>query len=139
MLPHDIQKKMDELCREGDERLDMGEFDAALESYRAAAQLIPTPKENWEATTWVYTAIGETLYFKGEYLEALQNLRAAVISPGGLGNPLLHLRLGEVYFELEDYEKAGDELARAYMGGGNEIFSEEEPKYFAFLSSKIDI
>ena len=102
-------------------RLDAGEFDKALEAYRAAADLIPDPKEGWEASTWIFTAIGETLFFNGEYAEALQNLRVAVVSPDGLGNPLVHLRLGEVYYELDDFERAGDVLARAYMGGGKEI------------------
>ena len=33
-----------------DERLDRAEFDEALEAYRAAAELIPEPKEDWEAS-----------------------------------------------------------------------------------------
>jgi tetratricopeptide (TPR) repeat protein len=139
MLLPDIQQRMDELCRDGDERLDAGEFDKALEAYRAAAELIPDPKEDWEATTWIFTAIGEALFFKQRYAKALQNLQMAVVSPGGLGNPLLHLRLGEVYYELGDFEKAGDELTRAYMGAGREIFESEDPKYINFLATKIEL
>jgi tetratricopeptide (TPR) repeat protein len=139
MLPPDVQQRMDELCREGDERLDAGSFDKALEAYRAAAELIPDPKEDWEASTWIFTAIGEALFFSGEYAEALQNLRVAVVSPDGLGNPLVHLRLGEVYYELDDFEKAGDELTRAYMGGGKEIFESEDPKYINFLTKTIEL
>jgi tetratricopeptide (TPR) repeat protein len=139
MLSAEVQQRMDEFCRVGDEYLDAGEFARALEAYRAAADLIPDPKENWQASTWVFTAIGETLYFKGRYAEALQNLCVAVVSPDGLGNPLVHLRLGEVYYELGNFEKAGDELTRAYMGGGREIFGSEDPKYINFLSNKIDL
>jgi tetratricopeptide (TPR) repeat protein len=139
MLPRGVQQSMDELCREGDDRLDAGEFDEALAAYRAAAELIPDPKEGWEASTWIFTAIGEALCFKGEYAEALQNLRVAVVSPDGLGNPLIHLRLGEAYYELDDFEKAGDELTRAYMGGGKEIFGTEDPKYINFLATKIEL
>jgi tetratricopeptide (TPR) repeat protein len=139
MLKPDVQQEMDELCRAGDERLDAGEFDEALKVYRAAAELIPDPKEDWEASTWIFTAIGEALFFKGKYAEAARNLRVAVASPDGLGNPLVHLRLGEVYYELNDFEKAGDELTRAYMGGGKEIFESEDPKYIDFLATKIDL
>jgi tetratricopeptide (TPR) repeat protein len=139
MLSPDVQERMDELCREGDEHLDAGDFEHALEAYRTAADLIPDPKEDWQASTWIFTAIGEALYFKGEYAEALQNLRVAVVSPGGLGNPLVHLRLGEVYYELGDFEKAGDELTRAYMGAGREIFVSENTKYISFLSTKIEL
>ncbi len=52
-------------------------------------------------------------------------------------NPAVHLRLGEVYFELENFEKAADELARAYMAEGKDVFEDEDPKYFAFLATKI--
>lgn len=101
--------------------------------------MIPDPKEDWEASTWIFTAIGEAFFFKAKYVDALQNLQAAVVSPGGLGNPLVHLRLGEVYYELNNLEKAGDELTRAYLGGGREIFELEDPKYVEFLATKIEL
>jgi tetratricopeptide (TPR) repeat protein len=139
MLTPDVQQKMDELCRVGDEHLDAGRFDEALKAYRAATELIPDPKIDWEASTWIFTAIGEALFFKGDYAEALQNLHLAVVSPGGLGNPLVHLRLGEVHYEMSDFEKAGDELTRAYMAAGREIFGSEDPKYINFLATKISL
>jgi tetratricopeptide (TPR) repeat protein len=138
MLSPKTQREMDTLCREGDEHLDAGKFDAALNAYRAAEKLLPYPKEDWEASTWIFTAIGEALFFKGEFSEALKNLRRAVACPGGLGNPVVHLRLGEVHFELSDFDQAADELTRAYMGAGKEIFSSEDQKYLNFLATKID-
>lgn len=56
--------------------------------------------------------------------------------PGAVGNPFLHLRLGQVLLDLGDEAGAADELMRAYMGGGAEIFSLEEPRYLAFLGTK---
>lgn len=44
-----------------------------------------------------------------------------------------------MYFENENLDKAADELARAYMGGGIEIFMEDDPKYLEYLETKIDI
>ena len=63
----------------------------------------------------------------------------AVQCPDGLGNPFIHLRLGQAYFELENPEKAADELARAYMGGGVDIFMEDDPKYLSFLETRIEM
>jgi len=54
-----------------------------------------------------------------------------------IGNPFLHLRLGQSLFELGERRSALDELARAYLGGGREIFKREDPKYLAELGKMI--
>jgi len=41
--------------------------------------------------------------------------------------------LGQCALELGDITKAKDELTRAYMGAGKDIFQDEPPKYFALL------
>ena len=71
LLP-DVQKDIDRHCSNGDLLLDEGQFDAALAAYQAAMALIPEPKENWEASTWIYTAIGDTLSYMCNFAEALQ-------------------------------------------------------------------
>ena len=53
--------------------------------------------------------------------------------PGAIGNPYVHLRLGEAQFELGEIQRAKDELARAYMGGGPEVFEGDDPKYLRFI------
>jgi hypothetical protein len=53
------------------------------------------------------------------------------------GNPFLHLRLGQCRFELGDLDRAADELARAYMGDGEDVFEDEAPKYLAFLKTRL--
>ncbi len=55
----------------------------------------------------------------------------------GIGNEQLHLRLGKTHFELGHEDRAADELCRAYMGGGKEIFETEDTRYFDFLKTKI--
>jgi len=136
-LSPNIQEEMDKYCSDGDQFLDEGQFDAALAAYQAAEGLIPEPKDDWEASTWIYTAIGDALFYKGEYCEALLSLQKAVSSPNGLGNPYIHLKLGQCQFEIGDLQKAADELTRAYMGKGAEIFEGEDQKYFEFLSTRI--
>lgn len=132
-------EKMDTLCAEGDQFLDEDNYDKALVAYRAAEKLIPEPKQDWEASTWIYTAIGDVFLCKEDYLEALKSYELAVISPDGLGNPYIHLMLGVCQFEVGNLDKAADELTRAYMGQGTEIFDSEDPKYFQFLKTRIQI
>ncbi len=54
-----------------------------------------------------------------------------------VGNPFFHLRMGQASFELENpatrdtASMSIDNLARALICGGIEIFSNEDPKYLA--------
>jgi tetratricopeptide (TPR) repeat protein len=112
-------------------------FDEALEHYNAAWALIPEPKTEWNASTWLLAAIGDAAFLGGYKSSALEALRFAMHCPDGIGNPFLHLRLGQVLFEQGDQDAAADELARAYMGGGAEIFDQEEPRYSAFLNTRM--
>ena len=111
-------------------------FDAAIQSFKKAYSLIPEPKKEWEESTWVLTAIGETYFFTEDYKNALDPLLDAINCPEGLGNQLLHFRLGQVYYELGSLNDAAENLMRAYMGAGIDIFDDEDNKYLDFLKTK---
>jgi hypothetical protein len=57
--------------------------------------------------------------------------------PDAIGNPFLHLRLGQCQLELGNESRAADELARAFMGAGIEMFLSQDPKYLTFLKSRL--
>ena len=99
--------------------------------------MLPEPIENWKAATWFFAGIGDAYFLSGKYQAALRPLLDAMKCAGAIGNPFLHLRLGQVQFELENYILAADELARAYMGDGTRVFTGENPKYFEFLKTKL--
>ena len=42
-------------------------------------------------------------------------------------------------FDAGDLDAAVDELMRAYMGGGPDLFGVESPKYLEFLSTRAAI
>jgi tetratricopeptide (TPR) repeat protein len=98
-------------------------------------ELLPEPKFDWEASTWLLAAIGDANFLGGHYEQAREALSDAMHCPDAIGNPFIHLRLGQAQFELGNLERAADELARAYMAAGKDIFSEDDPKYFAFLKT----
>lgn len=81
----------------------------------------------------VYMNLAELLFFQKKYDEAATYFGEATKVPGGLGYPRLHLRLGQIRFEQGALAKAKDELMRAYMGDGEEIFENLDRKYFKLI------
>ena len=103
--------------------------------YVEAIKLLPEPITQWEACTWLLVAIGDANFLSKNYQQAKNALSDAMHCPGAIGNPFIHLRLGQSQFELGKKDRAGDELTRAYMGAGKDIFKEDDPKYFEFLKT----
>jgi tetratricopeptide (TPR) repeat protein len=128
-----IQENIRLLSAEGDALAERRDYDGALAKYETAWVLLPEPRTKWEAATWILVAIGDTQFRKRDYQGAVETLQDAMHSPKAIGNPFLHLRLGESLFEMGQRQRAMDELARAYMGAGREIFDNEDPKYFEAL------
>ena len=132
-----IHERIQTLCAAGDALAQKEDYPAALEKYCAAWDLLPEPQTDWEAATWILAAIGDANFFGGDFVAGRDNLSMAMHCPNAIGNPFLHLRLGQCQFELGDLDRAADELARAYMGAGRETF-EDEDKYFAFLKTRLE-
>lgn len=114
------------------QRLVDGDAPAAFRAFRAALELLPAPVQNWNAAGWLLVAMGECAVRTGDFAAALAPLKDAMHCPGTVGNPWVHLLLGRCRLELGD-ERAADELARAYMGGGRALFEGLDPKYFALV------
>jgi tetratricopeptide (TPR) repeat protein len=121
------------ISEEGNSLVDAGDLDGAINAYKRALELVPKPIHEWEAATWLFTALGDILFLQARYKEARDILQEAMRCPKAIGNPFIHLRLGQVYYELKDDIRAKDELARAYMGGDDEIFEGEDPKYKHYI------
>ena len=124
------------LCAEGDRLAHAKSYEAAVAEYNKAWMLVPEPKSNWQASTWILAAIADACFLSGYKTSARKALEYAMTCPGAIGNPFLHLRLGQVLLDIGEEAGAADELMRAYMGGGAEIFSSEESRYLDFLGTK---
>jgi tetratricopeptide (TPR) repeat protein len=132
-LTDEVHDQVKALCAEGDRVAKRGEFSAALAQYWQAWDLLPEPAENWEAATWILAAVGDANFLSGDFVAGRDNLSVAMRCPNGLGNPFLHLRLGQCQYELGNTERAADELARAYLLEGKKVFGNDDPKYLAFV------
>jgi tetratricopeptide (TPR) repeat protein len=133
------QQEISRLTREGNRHLEAGRFDEAKSHLYAALKLVPEPHSRFEAATWLYVSLGDIQFHLHDFELAFHSFASAVECPAGLGNPFIHLRLGQASFELGDLARAAEELTRAYQGGGLEILEEDDPKYLAFLGTRIEI
>jgi len=116
---------------------EQGRPEAAIARWRAAYAVLPTPPQQWDAATWLLTAIGDVLFSMGRFDDAREALRECMHCPDAIGNPFIHLRLGQVQFELGNLVRAKDELARAFLID-RDVFSHEDPKYEAWILQFLD-
>lgn len=138
-LDEHIHSQITELSVEGNALADRGSYLEARAKFAQAIKLLPEPQQRWEAATWLWTAIGDMYFLLGDAEKTMQCFVNAVHCPGGLGNPFIHLRLGQACFDLGNLDKAADELTRAYMEGGMDIFMQDDSKYLEFLQTKIEL
>ncbi len=57
-----VYNKIVSKCEKGDKLIEKLDFEKAIKIYTEALDLIPIPKNIWEASTWVYTQLGD-VYF----------------------------------------------------------------------------
>lgn len=132
-------EKIKALCAKGDQLAEARAFEDAVAEYNKAWALVPEPKNDWNASTWILAAIADACFLGGYKTSAMEALQYAMTCPRAVGNPFLHLRYGQVLFDAGEVDHAADELMRAYMGSGEEIFASEDPRYLDFLKTCADL
>ncbi|WP_241011609.1 hypothetical protein [Burkholderia sp. Ac-20392] len=137
-LDNALYERIGALSDAGDALMEDGDYEGALAKFWAGFDLLPEPKTNWEAGTWLMAAIGDVNFHQEDYAAGRDNLAQSMHFPNAIGNPFLHLRLGQCQFELGNLDRAADELMRAYASGGPELFEDEDGKYLRFLATRAE-
>lgn len=132
-LNNELYARITSLSDEGNEYIERQDYDSAISSFRQAYELLSEPKEKWEASGWLLVSIGDCLFHLGRYQEAGNYFNKVLKAEGELDNPFIWLRRGQCLYETGHQQEALDALVSAYMLGGREIYSEDDPKYFNFL------
>jgi hypothetical protein len=138
VLPDNIHSHISKLCADGDAQAELSDFKGALTHYAQAWSSLPDPKTQWTASTWILVSISDMNFQMGEFHSAKDTLTTAMQCPDAIGNPFIHLRLGQCLFEVGELDHAADELIRAYMSEGSELFQADDPKYLQFLATRAD-
>lgn len=128
-LNNEIYIKVKECSRLGEMFFEVGEYKFAIEKYKEALEILPHPKNQWEAATWLNTALGDSYFMVDSYEEAKNYLFDALNCPNGTENPFILLRLGQSLWELDEKRKALEYLLKAYVLEGEKIFKDEDVKY----------
>jgi len=133
-LPDHVHEQVKALCAAGDQLQEDGDYPAAVVEYERAFALLPEPKADWEAATWIMAALADAHFLHHDWAACREAVQYAFKFCGGaLENPFLHLRAGQAYFELGDIDHAKQWLASAWMTEGDELFEGEDPKYWRFI------
>ncbi len=75
------------LLDSGDEHIEKGEYELAIDLFERALSLLPEPIYEWQISTNLLTAIGETYLFKRDYENARRYLSDVQKQcPNGWGN-----------------------------------------------------
>lgn len=138
-LSEDIQEALEELCDQGNEAMDEGEFQEAIGFFEQALVILPAPAEEWEPYGWLQAAIGDAYFGMEDCPTALDYFQKAYTFAGPDDvNPFVLLRLGQCCRRTGDDTNAAEYLLRAYMLDGEDIFRDEEDD-FAFLKSAVPL
>jgi tetratricopeptide (TPR) repeat protein len=133
----ELRKKIGETARTAKSFALKGEYDAAREEYKIALSYLSGDIYSSEYAVMLFCGIGETYFSQKNLPDTLHYFQEALKSEGGLGDPSIHFRLGQIRYEMGEMKKAKDEFMRAYMGSGDVIFEGEDPKYRSLIKSDI--
>ncbi|HEQ0196598.1 MULTISPECIES: tetratricopeptide repeat protein [Pseudomonas] len=125
-LPAEIHDKVDVLSMEGNDLMDGENFEAAIERWSQALDLLPEPKVEWEAYMWLSASIGDALFHQKNYEHACNSFMDALNAPDGVENPFVHYRLGQCQLKLGNEALGVESLLKAYMLDGEDIFMAED-------------
>lgn len=133
ILNNAIQQKVKSLCYRGYGFYDHQQYDRALRLFYQAWLLLPKPQHKWREAGWVLTAIGDAYFKNRQYVQAREALLSALKCPFAKESPIVLLRLGQSYLELNDFPTASYFLQKARELGGEHLFVNEKQKYHDVL------
>ena len=131
-----VSKKIDQLAKRSDDLMKNGKYADAVECYQKIIDLLPAPKEQWEAYEWSIVSIADTYYFTEDYDKAEFYFNNIIHTAE---NPFIFLRYGQIQYYLNEVESSKEYLKRAYSLEGAEIFDQEDPCFLKLAVESDDI
>ncbi len=128
---------IERICRAADDFFEEGNNDDAFRKYKEALDIIPAPKTAYETATWIFVSIGDIYFKEKQFDKARDYFNEAKNCPNGVSNPYVLFRLGQSLVETNESNKAKEFLLRAYMLVGDDVFCDEDEKYFNVIKDLV--
>ncbi len=109
----------------GDKHFFKGQYIEALKQYQEAEKLIDEETDS-NLIKKTIIAIGDALYFLGEYDVSRDYFIRAFNYEGEYDNPYVNMRLGQCYCKLGSVDKGRFYILKAYELAGEDYFIDEE-------------
>ncbi len=120
----DALKTIDAICIDDNKNVE----DKVNELYDIYSFLSDDEKRLREGR-YVIIRIGELCYANRLIEEAMENFSFVMQFKDTIGNPYLHLRMGQLFYCKGNNDKMLDELSRALIMGGDKVFEGEDLKF----------
>lgn len=136
-----VCEQIEELIEQGNEYIDQENYNEAIQVWKQALSLIPNPQNVYSESQWLEASIGDAYFLSKNYIKALEHFQNAKnnLKENAYENPFIMLRMGQTLLENHQTEEAKEYLLRAYMFEGEEIFENDDEKYFKFLKQNAEI
>lgn len=136
-LEQGVSERINAICEHARRLVDGGDIKFAVTKYIEALNLIPNPKMDYKAATYIYTNVGEVYWRAKDYKNSGTAFSQASICPGGADNPVIVMRIGQCLLECGDKARAEEYLLKAYLLGDEEIFAQEDEKYIQIVRRRL--
>ncbi len=122
----------------------------AVECFKKAFELVPEPKDQWTYTSILLRNIAENYFLQASfrskskdeaqkyYVLSIEYFKKFMENPYQIGFATNHGRIGQIWYELGDFENAKEELIRAYMAEGKEWFKKLDSKYYELIKPIVE-
>lgn len=122
-LNEQILERYEYICNEGDNLLEKGENEKAIQKFKEALSILP--EGSWDCDVYAYAGIGEAYQSLGDYENALEAFEMCY-TEHQVDNPYILINLGICFYHLDNIEIAKKFLNMAYLIGKNDIFEGAE-------------
>jgi tetratricopeptide (TPR) repeat protein len=72
-LPDSVHERITQFSKDGDVLAQQGKYREAVDKYLQAFELLPEPRTDWEACTWLLAAIGDANFRSKNYEQATRS------------------------------------------------------------------
>lgn len=132
-LDEPLKSEVVELCHMAVEAQDEERYHASNRDLGKVLELLPEPKSDWKAYSWLLSNLADNHFEQDEFAEALERFNEVFeFDSNSNDNAYLCLRRGQCALESENEELAGMMLTRALELEGKELFEDEHSKFLKF-------